>query len=277
VHGNCQGISLPYLLLNLISATEQLTIDFFLFFNSSHGSDYFIEKPPTIGDWLNFAQLTLVWALHLLLYARIPTQCLYKVSLDPNNNSFIICLCFSSNTHIAYKLILVAIYGLFAYISIAPVFIDALIPDFYVPRDDQYRNWVEGLFGGLHMLCIHPVVTILSIVALPFQARAIRALPAGNLKAVSLSGFLVQGVVFGVVAISWTMRVKSEGNWFNDGIPYAMYWYLLFDWYLLVGWAAIDNGIFALMQIWLFFLARSWGSSEIIGGETEPLLAAALE
>lgn len=67
VHGNCQGISLSYLLLNLISATEQFTIGFFILVNHKGGTDLFVETPITTGDWLNLAQLTLVWALHLLL------------------------------------------------------------------------------------------------------------------------------------------------------------------------------------------------------------------
>lgn len=62
--GNCQGISLGYLLLNLISATEQFTIGFYILVNFTGGTDIFVETPLTTGDWLNLAQLTLVWVHH---------------------------------------------------------------------------------------------------------------------------------------------------------------------------------------------------------------------
>lgn len=67
MHGDCQGISLGYLLLNLISATEQFTIGFFILVNHKGGTDLFVETPVTTGDWLNLTQLTLIWVLHLLL------------------------------------------------------------------------------------------------------------------------------------------------------------------------------------------------------------------
>jgi hypothetical protein len=67
VRKDCQGISLGYLLLNLISATEQFTLEFFILVNNTEQADFLIETPPTTGDWLNLAQFTIVWALHLLL------------------------------------------------------------------------------------------------------------------------------------------------------------------------------------------------------------------
>jgi hypothetical protein len=74
VHGNCQGISLGYLLLKLITATEQFTLGFFFLVNNTEGSDIFIETPVTTGDWLNLAQVTVVWILYLLLSVSLYPQ-----------------------------------------------------------------------------------------------------------------------------------------------------------------------------------------------------------
>ncbi|KAJ5886117.1 uncharacterized protein N7473_008791 [Penicillium subrubescens] len=253
VRKDCQGISLGYLLLNLISATEQFTLEFFILVNNTEQADFLIETPPTTGDWLNLAQFTIVWALHLLL--------------------FILCLWFPSNNHIGYKLWLLTVYICFAANSIIPLFIDAIDNDFFVPREDRYRKWGEAFFSGWHLLFVNPIVTILAIAAYPCQAREIRTLPVGNLKSLSLLGLLTQGVVFIVVAISWTMRVKFLDFSFDDIISHGAF----FSWYQMVGWAAVDNAIFALMQILLFLLARNWEATKTADRESEPLLRAVLE
>ncbi|KAJ5380631.1 uncharacterized protein N7496_003059 [Penicillium cataractarum] len=250
VHRDCQGISLGNLLLTLITATEQLTLGFFFLVNNTQESDFFIENPPTTGDWLNLAQFTLVWALQLLL--------------------FILCLWFPSGSRVWYKLGLLAVYILFTSISLMPLFIDDINHEIFGPLDDPYRKWAEALFGGYHLLFLNPIVTIMALFAYSFQARAIRTLPAGDLKALSLRGLLTQGVMFVVVAISWTMRVKFAS--FGDVILYGAFW----SWYQMVGWAAVDNAIFALGQIFLFVLARDWGTVKAADEEREPLLRVGL-
>ncbi|KAJ5313319.1 uncharacterized protein N7443_000203 [Penicillium atrosanguineum] len=246
VHGNCQGISLGYLLLNLISAPEHFTTGFFILVNHKGGTDLFVETPLTTGDWLNLAQLTL--------------------------NSFIICLWFPSDNRTGHKLGLLTVYILFTLISIIPFFIDAIDHDFFGPRGSSDRNWAEAFFSGWHMMLMHPIVTILALVALPCQARAIRALPVGNVKALSLLRLLTQGVVFSVVAISWTMRVKFMDLSFRDVIAYG--WLTVVSWYQMVGWAAVNNAVFALVQRSLFCLARNWGVVKMADREREPLLGA---
>lgn len=66
VHGNSHGISLGYLLINLISATEQFTVGFY-YVSMPTKNEIFVGSPLRTGDWLNLAQLALVWVLHLLL------------------------------------------------------------------------------------------------------------------------------------------------------------------------------------------------------------------
>ncbi|GLI74842.1 hypothetical protein PoHVEF18_003090 [Penicillium ochrochloron] len=93
-----------------------------------------------------------------------------------------------------------------------PLFIDAIDNDFFGPRDDRYRKWGEDFFSSWHLLFVNPIVTILAFAAYPRQARTIRTLPVGNLKSLSLLGLLTQGVVFIVVAISWTTRLVPDGR-----------------------------------------------------------------
>lgn len=64
---DCIGISLWYILFNLISATEQFTFGLHFVVDNMEIVDSVINTPPTTGDWLNFAQFTLVWVCHLTL------------------------------------------------------------------------------------------------------------------------------------------------------------------------------------------------------------------
>jgi hypothetical protein len=60
------GISLIYVLLNLISATEQFTLGAFFIIHSDE-TDIFVHREPITGDWLNMGQLTIVWLMSLIL------------------------------------------------------------------------------------------------------------------------------------------------------------------------------------------------------------------
>ena len=63
---DASGISLYYVLYNLISATEQLTIAFTIMVNMTDGADAFVHKPRSAGDWLNLSHMIVVWLLFLL-------------------------------------------------------------------------------------------------------------------------------------------------------------------------------------------------------------------
>ncbi|GKT52455.1 uncharacterized protein ColSpa_12636 [Colletotrichum spaethianum] len=67
--GHCDGLSLYYLVFNLISATEQFAIGFFLNVtdNGFPRPDVFVNNPATPGDWFNFCQLAVVWLCSLFL------------------------------------------------------------------------------------------------------------------------------------------------------------------------------------------------------------------
>jgi hypothetical protein len=64
--GENTGISLFYLLVNLIVATEQLTIGIVLI-AYEFGADSVSHHPPMPGDWLNLVQFAAVWLCHIVL------------------------------------------------------------------------------------------------------------------------------------------------------------------------------------------------------------------
>jgi uncharacterized protein with PQ loop repeat len=64
------GISLFYVLFNLIVATELFTFSFFCIANhrfEEHLPHVFVHDPPEIGDFINLAQFALVWVLWLVM------------------------------------------------------------------------------------------------------------------------------------------------------------------------------------------------------------------
>ncbi|KAH7371846.1 hypothetical protein BKA64DRAFT_268214 [Cadophora sp. MPI-SDFR-AT-0126] len=241
------GISLYYVLFNLISATEQFTISFFFVVNSVEPADAFVKNPPNAGDWLNFGQFALVWVLWFIVFAT--------------------CLTYTSdNDRPGQRYKVIAIYVSYLLISIIPLLVDTLN---FGGRNDPYRKWAGAFFSGVHTMFISPIVTILCVTAFFAQARETGLRPDPG--ALSVTGLAIQAIVFVFVAVAWLGRLafpwdKLEG--------YGMISYLAM-WYQLVGWVAIDTAIFAVVQAVLFWLASRRGRGErvaVVGAETEPLL-----
>jgi hypothetical protein len=86
-------------------------------------------------------------------------------------------------------------------------------------------------------------------------------------------GLAVQAAVFALVAVSWVMRVQFPWE-LLDG--HKITFGVLITWYEIVGWAAVDNAIFALVQIVLLWIVSHRSSQRIraAGDESEPLLRA---
>ncbi|KAH7124708.1 hypothetical protein EDB81DRAFT_811514 [Dactylonectria macrodidyma] len=180
-------ISLFYILLNTISATEQSTLGFYYIVSRSYDSDFFVHDPRNLGR-------------------------------------------------------VVAFYVSFLFISV-------------VPRDD--KEWYGALFYGIHSMAINPLVTLGGIAAFFFQWQQASAL--------SSVGLAAQAFVFAAVALSWIARVQfvEMKRWGPD--------FPLKAWYQLVGWAAVDNGIFAIVQAALLYLSRRHHRRK--SSEEEPLLS----
>ncbi|KAF2268064.1 hypothetical protein CC78DRAFT_530455 [Lojkania enalia] len=236
------GISTYYMLFNLISMTEQFTLAFFFIVNNIDNPDFFVHNPINAGDWLNLAQLAVVLSLWLILC--------------------IACLYFPSDHRDASKRFVLGVYFAFLLISIVPIFTDAVSPG-----ENDARRWNGALFHGVHSLFINPIVTGFGIASLYFQAKETlsRSLP----QALSIIGLAAQAIVFAVVAVSWIMRVEFPYGGL-DRVSFGVF----STWYQLVGWAALDSAIFALVQAALLWIAsrhlrRTNGTSD---SETQPLL-----
>ncbi|TPR04213.1 short chain dehydrogenase family protein [Aspergillus niger] len=136
------GLSLSYVLCNLMSATEQFTLLVFLLVNQTENVDV-IHK--TTGDWINLAQLSA-----LLIITR-----------------FSLGLYYPSDQHSrGRKVSALLLYVVHLLISVVPIVADAI--DYYLisaGEDVAYRNFGLDIFGGCHYGFIHPATTVVGIYA----------------------------------------------------------------------------------------------------------------
>ncbi len=77
------GISLLYVLVNLINATEQFTLAFGFLALLTQDSGYPRFKPPTLSDWIHLGRITLIWGLWLVVsvYTSLPCTLLWAPRL----------------------------------------------------------------------------------------------------------------------------------------------------------------------------------------------------
>lgn len=128
--------------------------------------------------------------------------------------------------------------------------------------------FARDLFLGGHILYIVPLVTLLTALSFYFEGRSILSRPPGDTGSLSLIGLLVQALVFGVVAVSWESRVQWPDH--PPPIGGGLVWW---GWYRMIGWAAIDNAVFAAGQAYLWLVLRRAVTANVASaGEMEPLL-----
>lgn len=134
------------------------------------------------------------------------------------------------------------------------------------------RRWYSAILGGIDCLILNPIVTLIGIAAI--FAEAMEILLSPGVGGLSVLGLATQAFVFAVVALNWPMRMTLPLPEEFHGPKMLSVWFLK-SWYELVGWAAVNNAIFAIGQAILFAMAfRRTGDSEVLGsnGETNPLL-----
>jgi len=170
----------------------------------------------------------------------------------------ILCLLLPSDHHNLSKLLFITLYIAFLYIGLLDVVHDYMHP----PR--KAREMMANFWFGVHAWLISRIVTLLGIAAIYFQAKAIRSRPWEH--ALSRTGLAVQACMFGLVAVSWVFRV--EYTWPD----WVAGWDALMHWYMFVGWAAVDNVVFALGQGVLLWVVVRSGARVGEKGEMEPLL-----
>ena len=160
---------------------------------------------------------------------------------------------------------------MFLLISLGPVGVEATLPPSSDPSNpDRDRRWFAAFFATFHLMFVNPVVTIIGLASVFPQARAIssRKSPGSTpLAALSLWGLALQAIVFTVVGISWLFRLTVPKDFWQMSPIRA-----LMVWYQIVGWAAVDNLIFAFVQAVLYFIAYRHRATYGGGSETAPLL-----
>lgn len=67
LNANSSGISLYWILFNLLLSTEQFTLHFHYVVDNVEVDDDIVASPPALGDWLNLSQFGSVWACHVVL------------------------------------------------------------------------------------------------------------------------------------------------------------------------------------------------------------------
>jgi hypothetical protein len=138
------------------------------------------------------------------------------------------------------------------------------------PSNDLYRLWFGALYHGIHTLFLSWIITGFGVAAVFFQVR--KTVTLSPSQALSRVGQAAQAVVFALAAVSWVMRVRFPWE-LLDG--HQVTFGVIVTWYELVGWAAVDNAVFALGQgVLLGVVSRHKVKvEETSEGEAQPLLS----
>jgi hypothetical protein len=161
-----------------------------------------------------------------------------------------------------------ALYFAFLLISLFTVAFEWTLP----PHDHSGgfyhdRGLLVALVVGYHTIYINPVLSIAAIASLFPQAREILAGRRGSTEALSIPALAIQAITFAVAGVTWGFRLTTgEDNWQRPST------HVFLGWYELVGWAAVDNIIFAIVQMLLFLLAWKRKGPQDDAQETRPLL-----
>ncbi|KAJ5468181.1 hypothetical protein N7475_005933 [Penicillium sp. IBT 31633x] len=237
------AVSVYYVLFNLIAATEQFTIVFFLLVNNTEGGSVFVHTPTATGDWLNLSQMTISLVGFLILF----TFTLYF-----------------PGDRLAHKCIALTIYTGFLFTGIIPELADVITGGPYVKDSD--REFAAALLSGYHIFFVNPVVTIFIVVSFVIQTcRSLQHASSG----MSVQGLGIQAFVFTLLGVSWLFRIR----WPPSNMP-SIYKSPILAMYTLVGWAPMDHLLFALGQAVLCLVEkRRFRVVQDFAGETEPLLS----
>ncbi len=153
----------------------------------------------------------------------------------------------------AHITVFILIYPAFVAISLLPVFVEATLrlfgSSFY--RDElEEPEWPDALWHGGHTIYISPIITFLGVLSL-FAQVAEMTFGTSDL-ALSADGLGYQAVLFGVLGLSWTFRLRVA--W----LPWENSWKAFGSWYQLVEWAAVDDLVFGAVQGGLFLVVWAW-------------------
>ncbi|KAI3337939.1 hypothetical protein F4824DRAFT_460701 [Ustulina deusta] len=215
--GDASGISPIYVFINLVAATELFTISFVITVNYPEPSSSFTHDPRQLGDWINFANITVIWALWLVI--------------------FIVCIVYYWHENRSRATPYVVFYPLLLIISIIPVVIDAIANAGQKSDPAFGRLLLLSSFGWVHLFFLIPLITLLCLLAAYSQAREILARPSGSgTGALSVVGVALQTVVFAVLAATW----------YPGRLPLTTSNPHFILWYYVVGFVPVNHAFVAL-------------------------------
>ncbi|PYH81468.1 hypothetical protein BO82DRAFT_283887, partial [Aspergillus uvarum CBS 121591] len=181
-------------------------------------------------DWVNLIHLTMVWMLYHL--------------------TFTLCLKYSSHLSLRQKSCHALPYIGFLFVSIIPAVLIVLITNRKQDPHNKQDEFLFALLSGVHFMLLNPFTTLLTLGSVFCQAAKLRKGQPPQ-RALSPVGLAAQAGVFSVLAITWPLRVTYLGSSWDIYTS----WFTIYNWYIFVGWPAVDNGVFALVQASLLWVA----------------------
>lgn len=130
----------------------------------------------------------------------------------------------------------VAITSYLSYLTISLV---PAIAQAFISLED--RELLTAILVGTLLYLFSPIVQLLGFAALTVQARG--TISRGSAGALSIKGLVLQAVIYLLVGISFLFRLRMPSEELDE------HWIVnVRDWYWTVGWATVNNVIFAVNQ-----------------------------
>lgn len=111
-----------------------------------------------------------------------------------------------------------------------------------VAAEGRPEDVVFNIIRNINAAVINPLFALMTIVAFFYQARVVPS--AGQPNALSNRTLGLHFFTFLLLAISWPFRLILPPNMWQLGSKPA----ILLEWYPWVGWACVNNAIFAIGQ-----------------------------
>ncbi|CAG9941599.1 unnamed protein product [Clonostachys rosea f. rosea IK726] len=243
------GVSLTYVLFNLINATEQFAFTTFLTVNDLGG--LLVGNPHSRGDQINlvqFAGVFFLWSLIFVSSVRFPS--------NDNLRGLKLAIC-------------PTIFILYLLFAVVPLFLQRATLSPGAPGDAPYEGWIVSWAVLIHQSYLFPLTSILCLASLIPQMHLIHS--RRRRGSLSFKGLGIQGTVFSIEAVGWVGRLAFPWDDFK-GQPKLN---VLILWYQRVGWIPINYAFMALVQkalFWILILHRLHGNGRSRERERRPLL-----
>ncbi|KAH6682330.1 hypothetical protein F5X68DRAFT_25174 [Plectosphaerella plurivora] len=250
------GISVTAALLLALCAQAQLATMYYLWACppfKRYGEA--VPKPPRFMDYLNLAQLIVQWIssiflLIVLLFVSTRAEIAETTSTKTSSGGSV-----STKTAATLLTVHASLCIFWALVAGTPT-----------------KDWLDLTFVSImsfNQWCINPIITITTILASILQAGTTKDVQGPS--ALNRTVVLLQATVFLALAVSWPFRFQVP---LNLRTPYRDDWYLLAEWYPLVGWACVNNAVIAIGQgVVLYIASTKLDNGAASLGERQPLIS----